>query len=626
MFIRAAKSKRKSKSEEGVVYEYEYLKLIESYRTEKGPRQKLILNLGPLPLKKSEYKGFVIALEGRLSGQKSLIRKHRRDSQFMGMVNESYEKLMRKKAEPIKPTAEEDVRQIDIKSHKITAPKSIGPEYLCHSIWNQLGLSKWLRGQGVSPDQIVLMEGLVLGRLIEPGSELACKEWLENRSGLFDINPIKDELNLNKYYRTGDKLYQLKTELEKHLRQKEKTLFNLSDTIVLYDLTNTYLEGTSKQNPKAKKGRSKQKKSGNPLVTLGLVVDEKGFSKYSKSFDGNVSESSTLEEMINHLDDDYKSGIYKKTVVLDAGIATAKTTQWLKDYGYSYIVCYRGKCPFDIKEKSGEEIIIESDNTSNVKIKTIKHMHEGDTYLWCHSERRQAKEKSMRSLKETRLLELLSYYKDGLSKPRRTKKYAKLIEMVGRLKERYAYAAKLYAINVIPEKGKAADDPSLKAVDLTWELVSARDKKDKEHEGSYVLRTDKQLSNNEIWNTYIMLNRIENAFRCMKSHLGFRPIFHQTERRTDAHLFISVLAYHILHIIEYQLRQHDDHRSWHSIRKALSTHQTFILEYRELSNDQHWITHHTRMCSEANQDQKNIYKVFNLSPAPFSKKHFFKQM
>ncbi len=185
MFIRAAKSKRKSKSEEGVVYEYEYLKLIESYRTEKGPRQKLILNLGTLPLKKSEYKGFVIALEGRLSGQKSLIRKHRRDSQFMGMVNESYEKLMRKKAEPIKPTAEEDVRQIDIKSHKITAPKSIGPEYLCHSIWNQLGLSKWLRGQGVSPDQIVLMEGLVLGRLIEPGSELACKEWLENRSGLF---------------------------------------------------------------------------------------------------------------------------------------------------------------------------------------------------------------------------------------------------------------------------------------------------------------------------------------------------------------------------------------------------------------------------------------------------------
>ncbi len=625
MFIREAKTKRDTKKLGEV--EYRYLKLLESYRTEKGPRQRLVLNLGPLPLKKDEYKPFVMALEARMTGQKSLIRKQRRDSQFMGMVNEAYEKLMRKKAEPIKPSNAEDVRNIDVKSHKITHPKSIGPEYLCHSVWKALKMDTALKSHDVSADKIALIEGLVLGRLIEPGSELACKDWLENRSGLFELNQVEVPPTLMSYYRTGDSLYELKESIEKHLREREKTLFKLSDTIVLYDLTNTYFEGSATTNAKAKRGRSKEKRSDCPLVTLGLVIDQNGFAKYSKTFSGNVSEGKTLEEIMSHLDESYqKEEGTKKTVVLDAGIATSDNIAWLREKEYHYIVCYRGSCPFDPKDSKNQEVMIESDGDSKVEIKTIKHAHEGDLYLWCQSEKRKEKEKSMRSTKEEKLLELLRYYKEGLSKPRRIKTYSKVLECVGRLKERYAYAAKLYTIDVVAEPGKAADDPTLRAIDLKWSLMSEKNNKEQENQGSYVLRTDQtSLSNKQIWDTYVMLTRVETAFRNMKSHLGFRPIFHRTEKRTDAHLFISVIAYHILHIIEYTLRQNKDHRSWPTIRKALSTHQAVILEYDELSDSNHWVKHHTKMCSDANEDQKNIYKMFGLPSKPFSKKSFSKQ-
>ena len=123
-----------------------------------------------------------------------------------------------------------------------------------------------------------------------------------------------------------------------------------------------------------------------------------------------------------------------------------------------------------------------------------------------------------------------------------------------------------------------------------------------------------------------MLTRLEDAFKKMKSHLGFRPIFHQKECRADAHLFISVLAYRVLHFIEYTLRKNGDTRSWWSIRNSLKTHQSFTLNYDELSEDQHWIMHHVRLCSEPEESHLEIYKSLNIKPVPFQKKAISYQM
>ena len=137
----------------------------------------------------------------------------------------------------------------------------------------------------------------------------------------------------------------------------------------------------------------------------------------------------------------------------------------------------------------------------------------------------------------------------------------------------------------------------------------------------YILRTNRSaLDTAEIWNTYISLGRVETAFRNMKSHLGFRPVFHQCEARTDAHLFISVVAYHLLQAIAHTLRQQGDTRSWWTIRNTLSTHQAYTLTYDELSDSQEWIKHHVRATSLPDHDQKYIYSLLALPHTPFKKR------
>jgi len=136
------------------------------------------------------------------------------------------------------------------------------------------------------------------------------------------------------------------------------------------------------------------------------------------------------------------------------------------------------------------------------------------------------------------------------------------------------------------------------------------------------LRTDRlDLTDQEIWETYVMLTRVESAFRSMKSSLGLRPNFHQTPERADAHMFISVLAYHILHTIEYRLRQRDDHRLWSTIRDVLSTHQRLTIEYNVKEQDQVQ-RHHLRLCGNAEPEHKQIYESLGLKEVPLPRKRY----
>ena len=627
MYIRLTKGKRKRSTDKADTYEY--LQLVESYRTPNGPRQRVILTMGDLPLKKEDFKEFVIALEERLSGQRSFLKKKRKDANFSQMVTKVYEQLMRKESKPIATEPNRDVKRIDVASQQTSQHRSIGPEYVCHKIWEELGLTKWFEEKGVSDQCSQLIESLVVGRLIEPGSELATYKWLEKRTGMMDLLKQEKRPSLMSYYRAGDTLFSHKDALESYLQKTEKTLFNLSETIILYDLTNTYFEGAQLANPKAQYGRSKEKRSDCKLLTLGLVIDQEGFAKTSKLFSGNVGEMTTLEEMIKKLssssteDEAIQSNF--KTVVLDAGIATEANLAWLKAKGLSYVVCHRGKSPieFDFKNNSKEDTQDNQKSQINKinQINYVQHIKDGDVYLGCYSPKRGLTDRGIRSAKETKFLAQLTYYQEGLSKSRRTKNYQKLLEMLGRLKERFRQVSKLYVLTVVPEPGKAADDPTLCAIELKWEKQTQVYSAHIQQEGTYVLRTNRMdLSQTEIWTLYLTLTRVEKAFRNMKSHLGLRPVFHQLEHRADAHLFISVLAYHILHIIEYRLSKKGDSRSWWTIRKILSTHVAFTLSYDELDDSQHWIKHHVRLCSSPESDHSLIYQTLNLPPTPFKKR------
>lgn len=599
---------------------YEYIHLVENIRTEKGPRQRLILNLGKLDIYPTQYKAFAKRVEDILTGQMSFIDL---DARLEKQARAAAEKIFRKQAQEIAERAETDYQSVDVNSLETEAHRGLGPEYVCHSVWNELRMNEFFTRQGISANVIPLMAALVIGRLIDPGSERYTKEWVEKRSALFELAGRPLRPSLNSYYRAGDRLFSVKDELEKHLSKVEKDLFSLSEKMFFFDLTNTYFEGVGIKNPKAQWGRSKEKRDDCKLVTLGLIVDECGFAKYSQLFAGNQFEGETLEGMIKELENHLPNTAKDKTIVVDAGIATEENIEWLKENGYHYVVVNRGKVSFE-EDYSGMEVIKE-DEGKGIKLEVKRFLHEGEGYILCRSEQKVAKEMSMRTRVEKLFLERLEYYKKGLSLPHRTKKYQKVVELVGKLKEKYPKASKLYTVEVIPEKDKVASDPGIRAVKIVWEKKAGLYEEETAREGSYVLRTDRlDLSDKEIWETYVMLRQIEYAFKSMKSSLGLRPNFHQIEERVDTHMFISVLAYHLLHIIEYRLRQKGDHRKWDTIRNILKTHERLTIGYKVKGEDEIVRQQYVRINSKVEPEHLEIYRKLGLSGRTLPRKKLVK--
>jgi transposase len=603
---------------------YEYLHLVESIRTEKGPRQKLVLNLGTIDIAPPEYEILAKRIEAILSGKPSLPGlENIPDEKIERHAQKTAHAIVKKQEKELNEETSRDYQMVDLNSIDAEEPRSLGAEYIAHQVWKELKLNAFFERHGVSKEVLPIIEAVIIGRLIEPASELHTRDWVEKRSALYELIDRPHRYSHNSYYRAGDRLLELKDELERHLTNTEKDLFSLNEHIFLMDLTNTYFEGEALANPKAKYGRSKEKRHDCKQVTLGLIIDDMGFAKSSKVFSGNQAEVETLGDMITGLENMMSAEYFytndKRTVVIDAGIASEDNLSYLRDNKYNYIAVNRGKAPFD-KEYS-DMTVIRNDESEGVKIEVKRFEHEGEVYILCRSEKKKGKESGIRSRVENLFLDRLKYIHSGLKLRNRPKRYTKIIEIVGRLKEKYPKAGKLYNVEVIPEHGKDTGNPFIDAVNITWEKKDSIYDEEVSSEGTYILRTNRSdLSDEEIWKIYIMLNRIEYAFKSLKSSLGLRPNFHQKEHRVDTHLFISILAYHILHIIEHRLRSAGDHRSWATIRDIMKTHQRITITYQTREDDLSIRKHFTRVTSICEQEHLDIYCRLNLSPDPLPRK------
>jgi len=616
--------KRVVKQNPGSKKRYEYLHLVESVRTKKGPRQRLILNLGNPDIPKEKYKELANCIQAILSGQMQLfdldpiIEKHAKKAARSILEKSSRDDAMGKVSDAYTQSDQPHYKDVDINSFEADTPRSVGPEHVCNSIWKELGISDVLLSNGVPERNLAIMQALVIGRLIDPGSERYTRSWAEKRSALYELTGKPASRSLNSYYRGGDRLFKCKHDLEMHLSKREKELFQLPEKMCFFDLTNTYLEGQALANPKAKRGRSKEKRSDCKLLTLALIIDEQGFPKYSHLYSGNQSECKTLEQMIESLRK-MRPDLEKQeqTVIIDAGIATKENIAYLKGKeNLHYIVVNRGKGEFTPEDTSGMRVIFKDDD-KDFKVEVKRHQEEGETWLLCRSAGRKHKDRGIRGRQETYFLEGLESTRDGLKKKGCTKRYDKVLEKIGRLRQKYPKASKVYEITVAPDGDQL--NSKTKAGEIVWKKKALYDAQVK-YEGCYVLRTDRvELSDEEVWKTYVMLTQIESAFRCLKTSLGFRPVFHQLEMRSDSHLFISVLAYHILHTIESRLRSHGDHRSWKTIRTILSTHQRLTIEYNY--KEEEIIRHgHMRLCSLPETEHKIIYHRLGLSDLPLGRR------
>ena len=276
-------------------------------------------------------------------------------------------------------------------------------------------------------------------------------------------------------------------------------------------------------------------------MTLALVLDASGFPKRREVFEGNVSEPKTLEKLLGHLA--LAPGAVAPTVVLDAGIATAENLTWLTEQGYPYLVVdWERHQQFDAEAA----VLIRAEGDTQIRAQRVVDEVTGEVRLYCHSTRREAKERGIEQRFSTRLEAALAYLADGLNLPRRVKNYEKVLTRIGRLRQRYSRVARFYDIRL--EK----DEASGNATALVWmRVIPTEDTLP----GVYCLRTN-QADGDErtLWNTYTLLTDLVAVFRSLKSELGLRPIYHHQSARVDGHRFISVRAYHLVHSLRIRLK------------------------------------------------------------------------
>jgi len=446
----------------------------------------------------------------------------------------------------------------------------------------------------------------MLNRLIEPASENELPNWIET-TALGDLLGFPTEgWAEGRFYRIGDKLLAGVPTLETHLREKERDLFNLDRTILLYDLTNSYFEGSATGNSLACRSvASKEKRSDCPLISVGIVLDAEGFIIRHKVFAGNISDCKPLLDAVCDLEG-IAVGETKPVVIVDGGMASQANLDALREHGYDYIVNgkRRSRAEFldDFLDIDGFRRVEGRGKAGEKQPVFVRRITSGDeTVVLCRSDGRKKKEDAIQDNAERKLI-------DGLEKLRarilRNDPRLKLDEgsalvnrVIGRLLGRTTRASRLYEINY---------DPATQTLD--WQRKESAWDNSRDLHGCYHLRSTLELEDQQLWKLYITLVRVEDAFRSMKSDLGLHPFHHQLAERCRAHIWITVLAYHLLRWIEHSLKLSGYDSTWRTLRRQLDTHcyATLIIP------DADGFEHHIRKPGRPNRVQKLIYTLLGI--------------
>ena len=522
MFIRQTKT---STSVAGKPY-YTF-RLVASERIGDKVRQRTLLNLGKsFSLPREEWPQLCAIIEQILSGQISLLEP---PPEIEQLAQQYAARLIVAQQPSDQGEEEKPVKyyEVDIDSLKLVRPRSIGVEHAGLEALGWLELPKILETVGFNGPQQAAAIGSIIGRMAKPGSELATWQWLTERSGLGELMDFNYEaMPLMRLYRASDLLIRHRQKIEKALFSRINDMFSLPTTVTLYDLTNTYFEGDMADNDKAWHGHSKEKRSDCPLMTLGLVLDGSGFVRRSKVFEGNVSESTTLESMLSGLEAPKDS-----MVIMDRGIATQDNIKWLIKNHYKYLVVSRERTrQFD----ENQAVAVSSISGRNIQVQRVVSEDGEEVRLFCHSEQRQEKEKAMTDRFCKRFEDGLNKIAQSLTKPRGTKQRDKVLVRIGRLKEKSRGIGQHYNIELITDKAGTT------VTGLNWKKKPI-DGTQLTHPGVYCLRTNELNWDEEtLWRTYIMLTDLEAVFKSLKSELGLRPVYHHKKHRAEGHLFTGL--------------------------------------------------------------------------------------
>jgi transposase len=511
---------------------YEYWTLVESVRTARGPRQRVVATLGKLPgLDQEEYHGWE-ELKWLLEGQRAPQQLHLGEQAS---------------ARPAAP----QWAQVDLSGVRVERVREFGEVYLALSVWRRLGLQELLAriipaGREEVPWGEVACV-LSIARFCEQRSELEVAERWYADSALEDLLGIRwEQVNEARLYRALDVLHEHKESLCAHLMERYRSWFGVRFEFLLYDVTSTFFEGQALANQKAARGYSRDNRPDCKQVCIGLVVTPEGLPLAYEVFAGNRADVTTVEDMVEMMESKY--GQAERIWVMDRGMVSEENIEFLRERNAYYIV---GTPKSQLRHF--EQQLAEKQNWTEVvpgvEVKLVEHPDGkgAEQYVLCRSMARKEKEAAMLRTQWERLLGKLERIDRSLRK-RSWRDLAAIERRIGRWLGRYTSAEAMVEVQVQrDERGWATGLKIEQRADrFNWSELA---------HGAYLLRTNWVAGDaGRFWQWYMQLQQAEAAFRTSKHDLWLRPVFHQKTERVEAHILVCFLALALWRTLEMWMR------------------------------------------------------------------------
>lgn len=587
-----------------------YYRLVESYRNADGcPCHRTILNIGFIA---DDY------TPEQLNQTTRLLNDRYRHAQS---IDELTDPGIRAFAESLwqRIVAEKRVdpglfhpksRHIDADTMRHSNVREIGAEAICWQTFNELGIANVLARAGFSPEQQQLAATQIISRAVYPASELKTTSWIRDNSAVCELTGYdREQLTKDKLYRSALDLYEVRDALESHLSIRTNELFDISDKIMLYDLTNTYFEGRYETSELARFGRSKEKRSDARLVVLALVVNIYGFIKYSCIHEGNMADSSNLDKVLDKLT--ARSGAQHPVVVLDAGIATENNLALIRSRGYHYLCVSRNRLKDYTAVKDRMTVLLQTRSNREVQLRAVSTAVNTDYYLEVRSQDKLKTASGMRTQFGQRFEAELDKIAASLQRKGGVKRADKVSERIGRARQKYPSVQQCYDVAL------ELSDDKLKATGMSWSKNKAKSDPKEASLGIYFLRTSLPMTEEVvIWNIYNTIREIESSFRTLKTDLDLRPVYHKSDTGTLAHLHLGILAYWLVNTVRCKLKGHGINSDWREIVRIGNTQKVITTHGTNMAG----VLIGVRKCSEPIEALKRLQEVLKLPPRPFARR------
>lgn len=480
-----------------------YWALVESYRTSRGPRQRVVAYLGEMDAAGR------LGLYQQAAGPAALAQRR-----LFGDVEPQWV-------------------EVDLKRITVERKRAFGGPWLGLQLCRCVGLVDFIeRTLATGKEEIpwpVMAQILILARLCNPSSELHIAEHFYESSALSDLLGVAAEkVNEDRLYRALDQLLPHKEALEKHLKNRLGELFELDYDLLLYDVTSTYFEGEAKQIPLAQRGYSRDHRPDCKQVNIALVVSREGIPLGYQLFAGNRNDVTTLEEIVERIERLY--GKANRIWVMDRGMISEENVRYLKEAGRRYIV----GTPKGMLRRFEHELLAQDWHQvhTGLEVRFCPAPGGEELFVLCRSAQRKEKEQAIHDRFEKRIEEGL----EKIAVSCRKQEPVVVAQRVGRLLGQNSRAAGAFQVQIVPDANGLAK--------FSWKKVDRWRQWARLSEGCYLLRSNvMEWSPEELWRVYIQLTEAEAAFHIQKSDLQLRPIWHKKPKRVEAHILVCFLAY-----------------------------------------------------------------------------------